>query len=82
MRHQIKHYPGLKVPVVLHFLAKGILLLGGRSAEGTYRVSGDAGVIAKLKSQMDKGRYELVSISQVVGTPNSYVRWVQMTLTS
>jgi hypothetical protein len=67
MRHQIKHYLGLKVPVVLHFLAKGILVLGGRSAEGTFRVSGDAGVIAKLKSQMDKGRYGLVSLSQSGG---------------
>lgn len=51
----------LNVPIILPFLAKAILHLGGTRAEGIFRVPGDAEVVAELKSRMDRGHYQLVS---------------------
>jgi hypothetical protein len=51
----------LNVPVILPFLAKAILHLGGTQAEGIFRVPGNAEVVAELKSRMDRGHYQLVS---------------------
>lgn len=56
-------YPQLKVPVILPFLADGILALGGTRSEGIFRVPGDGDCVAELKSRMDRGHYRLVSLS-------------------
>lgn len=56
-------YPQLKVPVILPFLADGILALGGTRSEGIFRVPGDGDSVAELKSRMDRGHYQLASLS-------------------
>lgn len=55
-------YPQLKVPVILSFLADGILALGGTRSEGIFRVPGDGDCVAELKSRMDRGHYRLASL--------------------
>ena len=60
MSLQASTYPDLKVPVILPFLADGILALGGPQAEGIFRVPGDADSVSELKSRMDRGHYVLV----------------------
>lgn len=55
----------LNVPVVLPFLARAIIHLGGKQAEGIFRVPGDAEVVAELKSRMDRGHYQLVSLTSL-----------------
>ena len=61
MKLQAPSYPDLKVPVILPFLADGILALGGLYAEGVFRIPGDGDTISELKSRMDRGHYVLVS---------------------
>lgn len=64
---QARSYPSLKVPVILPFLADGILALGGLKAEGIFRVPGDGDAVSELKSRMDRGHYQLVSCSVCYG---------------
>jgi hypothetical protein len=52
-------YADLKVPIVLPFLADGILALGGMQSEGIFRVQGDAESLAEMKSKIDRGFYTL-----------------------
>lgn len=54
-------YPQLKVPVILTFLADGILALGGTRSEGIFRIPGDGDGVSQLKSRMDRGHYHLAS---------------------
>ena len=61
MQLQASSYPNLMVPVILPFLADGILALGGTQSEGIFRVPGDADSVSELKSRMDRGHYQLVS---------------------
>lgn len=63
MELQVSSYPELKVPVILPFLANGILALGGLSSEGIFRVPGDHDCVSELKSRIDRGDYRLVSYS-------------------
>ena len=60
MQLQASSYPDLKVPVILPFLADGILALGGTSSEGIFRVPGDTDSINELKCRIDRGHYQLV----------------------
>ncbi len=60
MQLQASSYPNLMVPVILPFLADGILALGGTQSEGIFRVPGDADSVSELKSRMDRGHYQLV----------------------
>jgi hypothetical protein len=60
MSLQSRSYPSLKVPVILPFLADGILALGGLTSEGIFRVPGDADAVSELKSRIDRGHYQLV----------------------
>ncbi len=62
MRLQATSYPDLKVPVILPFLADGILALGGLQAEGIFRVPGDNDSVAELRARIDRGHYQLVSL--------------------
>ena len=61
MELQTPSYPELKVPVILPFLADGILALGGLASEGIFRVPGDNDSVSELKSRIDRGHYQLVS---------------------
>lgn len=63
MEYQERSYPNLKVPVILPFLADGILALGGTRCEGIFRIPGDNDSVSELKSRMDRGHYQLVSPS-------------------
>jgi len=60
MQLQARSYPDAKVPIILPFLADGILALGGTYSEGIFRVPGDADTVSELKSRMDRGHYQLV----------------------
>lgn len=61
-RLQERNYPHQKVPIILPFLANGILALGGRKAEGIFRVPGDSDSVSELKLRIDRGYYTLESV--------------------
>nr|GAT57728.1 Rho GTPase-activating protein 39 isoform 2 [Mycena chlorophos] len=58
-RLQERTYPSQKVPIILPFLADGILALGGTKSEGIFRVPGDGDSVSELKLRIDKGYYTL-----------------------
>ncbi|CAL1708316.1 unnamed protein product [Somion occarium] len=58
-RLQERTYHHLKVPIILPFLADGILALGGTKSEGIFRVPGDGDAVSDLKLRIDKGYYTL-----------------------
>jgi len=58
-RLQERNYPHQKVPIILPFLADGILALGGTKSEGIFRVPGDGDSVSELKLRIDKGYYTL-----------------------
>lgn len=53
MRSQSSTYPDRMVPVILPFLAEGIVALDGLNTEGMFRIPGDADAVAELKSRLD-----------------------------
>uniref|UniRef100_A0A0W0FWJ9 Rho gtpase activator n=1 Tax=Moniliophthora roreri TaxID=221103 RepID=A0A0W0FWJ9_MONRR len=59
IRLQERTYPQQKVPIILPFLADGILALGGTKSEGIFRVPGDGDSISELKLRIDTGHYTL-----------------------
>ncbi|KAF8629128.1 hypothetical protein AX17_005714 [Amanita inopinata Kibby_2008] len=59
IRLQERNYPHQKVPIILPFLADGILALGGAKAEGIFRVPGDGDSVSELKLRIDRGYYTL-----------------------
>ncbi|KAJ7124972.1 hypothetical protein C8R44DRAFT_914333 [Mycena epipterygia] len=59
VRLQERNYPHQKVPIILPFLADGILALGGSKSEGIFRVPGDGDSVSELKLRIDKGYYTL-----------------------
>ncbi|KAI0674821.1 hypothetical protein C8Q78DRAFT_964705 [Trametes maxima] len=61
-RLQERNYPDKKVPIILPFLADGILALGGTKSEGIFRVPGDGDLVSDLKLRIDKGYYSLDSV--------------------
>ncbi|KAF7362103.1 Rho GTPase-activating protein 39 isoform 2 [Mycena venus] len=58
-RLQERTYPSQRVPIILPFLADGILALGGSKSEGIFRVPGDGDSVSELKLRIDKGYYTL-----------------------
>ncbi|EAU91559.2 hypothetical protein CC1G_02048 [Coprinopsis cinerea okayama7 len=62
IRLQERNYPHQKVPIILPFLADGILALGGPRAEGIFRVPGDSDSVSELKLRIDRGYYTLESV--------------------
>lgn len=58
-RLQERSYPHMKIPIILPFLADGILALGGTKTEGIFRVPGDGDAVSDLKLRIDKGYYSL-----------------------
>jgi len=51
------------VPIILPFLANGILALGGTKSEGIFRVPGDGDSVSELKLRIDRGYYTLDGIT-------------------
>ncbi|WVW80903.1 hypothetical protein I302_102894 [Kwoniella bestiolae CBS 10118] len=74
---QKRAYPTLKVPVILPFLADGILALGGLSAEGIFRVPGDGDNVNELKSRMDRGHYQLKGIDDPHVASSLFKLWLR-----
>ncbi|WWC72523.1 uncharacterized protein I206_106485 [Kwoniella pini CBS 10737] len=77
MELQKRAYPDLKVPVILPFLADGILALGGLESEGIFRVPGDADSINELKSRMDRGHYQLKGINDPHVASSLFKLWLR-----
>ena len=61
-RLQERNYPDKQVPIILPFLADGILALGGTKSEGIFRVPGDGDLVSELKLRIDKGYYSLDTV--------------------
>ncbi|KAI6157402.1 hypothetical protein BKA82DRAFT_1000603 [Pisolithus tinctorius] len=62
MRLQERNYPNEKIPIILPFLADGILALGGTKCEGIFRVPGDSDLVSELKLRIDRGYYTLENV--------------------
>ncbi|KAG9316206.1 hypothetical protein JVU11DRAFT_2232 [Chiua virens] len=62
MRLQERNYPNEKIPIILPFLADGILALGGTRCEGIFRVPGDGDLVSELKIRIDRGYYTLENV--------------------
>ncbi|KAF9453926.1 hypothetical protein P691DRAFT_755001 [Macrolepiota fuliginosa MF-IS2] len=62
IRLQERNYPHKKVPIILPFLADGILALGGLRSEGIFRIPGDGDSVSELKLRIDRGYYTLDNI--------------------
>ncbi|KIJ19117.1 hypothetical protein PAXINDRAFT_8468 [Paxillus involutus ATCC 200175] len=62
MRLQERNYPKEKIPIILPFLADGILALGGTKCEGIFRVPGDSDLVSELKLRIDRGYYTLENV--------------------
>jgi Rho GTPase-activating protein 39 len=59
---QERTYPHQRIPIILPFLADGILALGGTKCEGIFRVPGDVDLVSELKLRIDKGYYTLEGV--------------------
>ncbi|KAG8829254.1 hypothetical protein FRC17_006882, partial [Serendipita sp. 399] len=62
MQLQQRTYPNAKIPIILPFLADGILALGGLKAEGIFRVPGENEIVSDLRLRIDRGFYNLDNI--------------------
>ncbi|KAI5118195.1 hypothetical protein M0805_005549 [Coniferiporia weirii] len=62
IRLQERMYPQLQVPIVLPFLADGILALGGTKSEGIFRIPGDGDSVSELKIRIERGYYNLEGV--------------------
>ncbi|KAL6310302.1 hypothetical protein BKA93DRAFT_721925 [Sparassis latifolia] len=61
-RLQERNYPHMQVPIILPFLADGILALGGTKSEGIFRIPGDGDAVSELKLRIEKGYYSLEDV--------------------
>jgi hypothetical protein len=50
------------VPIILPFLADGILALGGTKSEGIFRIPGDGDIVSELKIRIERGYYNLEGV--------------------
>ncbi|KAI9510925.1 hypothetical protein F5148DRAFT_1175297 [Russula earlei] len=76
-RLQERTYPKQKVPIVLPFLADGVLALGGAKAEGIFRVPGDSDGVATLKMRLDRGSYTLEGIDDPHVPASLFKLWLR-----
>nr|KIR48337.1 hypothetical protein I312_02181 [Cryptococcus bacillisporus CA1280] len=77
MNLQKTSYPQLKIPVILTFLADGILALGGTRSEGIFRIPGDGDGASQLKSRMDRGHYHLNGIDDPHVAASLFKLWLR-----
>ncbi|KAI6018416.1 hypothetical protein EDC04DRAFT_2869974 [Pisolithus marmoratus] len=59
---QEQNYPNEKIPIILPFLADGILAPGGTKCEGIFHVPRDSDLISQLKLRIDRGYYTLENV--------------------
>jgi hypothetical protein len=64
--------PDADIPYILSFLAEGILVLGGLTTEGIFRVPGDGDCVSEIKGWLDRGQYRLVSTVDAKPNPPSF----------
>ncbi|KAI0256424.1 hypothetical protein BJV78DRAFT_1273252 [Lactifluus subvellereus] len=76
-RLQERTYPTQKVPIVLPFLADGVLALGGTKAEGIFRVPGDSDAVAALKMRLDRGSYTLEGVDDPHVPASLFKLWLR-----
>ncbi|KAI0288123.1 hypothetical protein BC826DRAFT_1107936 [Russula brevipes] len=76
-RLQERTYPKQKVPIVLPFLADGVLALGGTKAEGIFRVPGDSDAVAALKMRLDRGAYTLEGVDDPHVPASLFKLWLR-----
>lgn len=77
MQRQEGAYPELRIPIILPFLADGILALGGTESEGIFRVPGDNDVITHLKARIDHGQYQLHGIDDPHVVASLFKLWLR-----
>jgi Rho GTPase-activating protein 39 len=65
------------VPIVLPFLADGVLALGGTKAEGIFRVPGDSDGVASLKMRLDRGAYTLEGVDDPHVPASLFKLWLR-----
>ncbi|KAI0295862.1 hypothetical protein B0F90DRAFT_1749029 [Multifurca ochricompacta] len=76
-RLQERTYPTQRVPIVLPFLADGVLALGGTKAEGIFRVPGDSDAVATLKMRLDCGSYTLEGVDDPHVPASLFKLWLR-----
>ncbi|KAH9986741.1 hypothetical protein BJV74DRAFT_774723 [Russula compacta] len=76
-RLQERTYPTQMVPIVLPFLADGVLALGGTKAEGIFRVPGDSDAVAILKMRLDRGSYTLEGVDDPHVPASLFKLWLR-----
>ncbi|KAI0259211.1 hypothetical protein BC834DRAFT_1018360 [Gloeopeniophorella convolvens] len=76
-RLQERTYPTQRVPIILPFLADGVLALGGTKAEGIFRVPGDAEAVAALKMRLDRGAYTLEGVDDPHVPASLFKLWLR-----
>ncbi|KAG2112423.1 Rho GTPase activation protein [Suillus clintonianus] len=63
MRLKERNYPDEKIPIILPFLADGIIALGGMKAGGVFRIPSD--FVSELKLCFYRGYYTLDSVDDL-----------------
>jgi hypothetical protein len=76
-RLQERTYPHQQIPIVLPFLADGILALGGAKAEGIFRVPGDGDAVAELRTRIDRGFYTLAGVDDPHVLASLFKLWLR-----
>lgn len=74
---QERQYPDTKIPIILPFLADGILALGGAKAEGIFRVPGDGDDISELKLRIERGYYTLDGLEDAHALASLLKLWLR-----
>ncbi|KAG8746338.1 hypothetical protein FRC10_005327 [Ceratobasidium sp. 414] len=77
MRLQERTYANSKVPIILPFLADGILALGGTKSEGIFRIPGDGDAVSDLRVRIDKGFYNLEGIDDCNVPASLFKLWLR-----
>ncbi|CAE6459220.1 unnamed protein product [Rhizoctonia solani] len=77
MRLQERTYANSKVPIILPFLADGILALGGTKSEGIFRIPGDGDEVSDLRVRIDKGFYNLEGIDDCNVPASLFKLWLR-----
>lgn len=74
---QERKYPQQRVPIILPFLADGILALGGLKTEGIFRIPGDADSVSELKLRIDRGYYTTDGVNDPHVLASSMKLWLR-----
>lgn len=76
-RLQERTYPKLQVPIILPFLADGILALGGLKQEGIFRIPGDGDDVSALRVRIEKGYYNLENVDDAHVLASLFKLWMR-----